>query len=338
MHASRALTADRRKLAVIGALLVVQAALVFAIVFPGYKPTPHHVPIGFVGPSKVEAALATKAGGELSIRTYASARAARSAIDHRDIYGAFIAQPGEQQLLVASAASLSVSQLLRETASSSNATVQVKDVVPLTANDPRGATINLLFMPLIMVSFASVLALGALKLRPSRMIGAVALLALVGGAVVTTLISVAFGALPGSFLALSAVMTLTMLAIALPTAAFHRLFGPAGVGLGAVLFMFIANPASGNGTPPEMLPGFWRWISQLMPPGAGGTALRNVGYFGGNAMLRPLLVLSAFAVVGAGLTSVADAVRRRRSREVQPVQAPAADGHAPVRSGALQAA
>jgi hypothetical protein len=102
--------------------------------------------------------------------------------------------------------------------------------------------------------------------------------------------------------------------------------------------MFIANPASGNGTPPEMLPGFWRWISQLMPPGAGGSALRNVSYFGGNALLRPLLVLGAFVLVGAGLTAVADAVRRRRSHEVQPVQPAGANGHAPAAAGALQAA
>jgi hypothetical protein len=271
--------------------------------------------------------LATRAGDRLNIRTYGSADAARSAIEDRDIFGAFIAQAGKQQLLVASAASLSVSQLLREAASTSGAPVQVRDVVPLTANDPHGATINLLFMPLIMVSFVAVLALGALKLRPSRLIGAVALLALLGGAVVTALISVAFGALPGSFLALAGVMTLTILAIALPTAGFRRLFGPAGVGLGAILFMFIANPASGNGTPPEMLPGFWRSISQLMPAGAGGTALRNVSYFGGNAVVRPLLVLGTFALVGAGITAVADAARRRRSHEVQPVEPAGTDGH-----------
>jgi hypothetical protein len=337
MHASTAQTPDRRKFAVIGALLVVQAALVFAIVFPGYKPTAHHVPIGFVGPSKVEVSLAKRAGGRLSIRPYASVDAARAAIDQRDIYGAFIAQAGKQQLLVASAASLPVSQLLREATSTSGAQVQARDVVPLTANDPRGATIGLLFMPLIMVSFASVLALGALKLRPSRLIGAVALLALLGGAVVTALISVAFGALPGSFLALAGVMTLTILAIALPTAGFHRLFGPSGVGLGAILFMFIANPASGNGTPPEMLPGFWRSISQLMPPGAGGTVLRNVSYFGGNAVVRPLLVLGVFAGLGAMLTAVADAAHRRRSHAVQSAEPAHVDGQ-PEAAAVLQAA
>lgn len=336
MHA--ALTPNRRTFAVIAALLVVQAALAFALVFPGNNPKPHHVPVGFVGPSKAQAALAAKAGDQLSIRTYASADAARSAIGQRKIYGAFIAQPPAQQLFVASAASMSVSQLLRETASARGAPVQVRDLAPLTRNDPHGATINLLFMPLIMVCFFTVLALGALKLRPSRLIAAVGLFAVLGGAVITGVVAVGLGALPGSFLALSAVMALTMLAIALPTAGFYRLFGTPGVALGALTFLFIANPASGNGTAPEMLPGFWRFISQLMPPGAGGTALRNVSYFSDNAIIRPLVVLGAFAAVGVLLVAAADAARRRRSRAVQPVSAAGGEGHSRTSSGALQPA
>ena len=143
MHVATAFRRDRRTLAVIAVLLVAQAALAFALVVPAYKPTPHDVPVGFVGPSKAQSALAAKAGDKLSIRAYASAGAARSAIDQRRIYGALIAQPGDQQLLVASAASLPVSQLLRETASASGTHVKVRDIVPLTRNDPRGATINL---------------------------------------------------------------------------------------------------------------------------------------------------------------------------------------------------
>ena len=46
----------------IAALLVVQAALAFALLFPGNNPKPHDVPVGFVGPSKAQAALASKAG------------------------------------------------------------------------------------------------------------------------------------------------------------------------------------------------------------------------------------------------------------------------------------
>jgi hypothetical protein len=118
--------------------------------------------------------------------------------------------------------------------------------------------------------------------------------------------------MPGPYLSLAGVMALTVLAMALPTAALHRLLGQAGIGIGAVLFLVLANPASGNGSAPELLPGFWRAFGQLMPPGAGGTGLRNTSYFDGNAVTGPLVVLGCFALVGGLGVLAADALRRRR--------------------------
>ena len=97
--------------------------------------------------------------------------------------------------------------------------------------------------------------------------------------------------------------------MALPAAGLVRLLGPHGLAPAAVLFLLIGNPGSGNGSAPELLPGFWRAVGPLLPPGAGGTALRNVAYFDGAALARPLLVLLAFAAVGAALL----AVSRRRA-------------------------
>jgi hypothetical protein len=76
--------------------------------------------------------------------------------------------------------------------------------------------------------------------------------------------------------------------------------------------MLIANPASGNASAPELLPSFWRYVSQLMPPGAGGTTLRNTAYFDGNALLSPLLVLGAYAALGFTLVLLGE--RRHRTR------------------------
>jgi hypothetical protein len=308
--------AGRRTLGIVAVLLAVQAALTFAFVFPGYKPTPHHVPVAFVGPPTVESSLTTKAGASLSFSRYGSESAARAAIDHRQVYGAIIATGAEPRLLVASAASVPVAQLLRETVAGSNTPVQVEDVAPLDHNDPRGATLNLMFLPLISVCFTAVVALGALRLSPSRLLGAIGLFAGLGGFAVTAVIAVGLDAVPGSYLALSAFAALTMLAIALPTAALQRCFGRAGFVLGVLLFLAIGNPASGNATAPQLLPGFWRWIGQLMPPGAGGTGLRNISYFDGTALTRPLLVLAGYAIVGGMLVAVADALRRWRTRTV----------------------
>jgi hypothetical protein len=296
------------------ALLAVQAAMVFAFVFPGNKPEPHHVPVAFVGSSKIEGALKAKSGGAISFRSYDSEQAARAAIENRDVYGAFVTDGRHNRLLVASAASLSVAQMLRGAATHATFPVQVQDTAPLPENDPRGATINLMFLPLIVVCFTAVMALGTLRLTRVKLVGAVALFAALGGVGVAALVSLGLGALPGSFVALAGVTALSILAMALPTAGFHRLLGPPGVVVGAVLFLVIGNPASGNGTAPELLPGFWRWISQLMPPGAGGTGIRDVAYFDGNATAKPLLVLAVYALIGAMLVAAADARRRRRAR------------------------
>jgi hypothetical protein len=296
------------------ALLAVQAGMVFAFVFPGNQPKPHHVPVGFVGSPEIERALATRSGSAIGFRSYQSEQAARAAIRRREVYGAFISESRHNQLLVASAASASIAQLLRGAAAKMHAPVQVHETAPLAENDPRGVTINLMFLPLIVVCFTAVMALGALGLSRSRLIGAIGLFAALGGLAVTALVSLGLGALLGPFLALSAMTALSILAIALPTAGFHRFLGPAGVAVGAVLFLVTANPASGNATAPELLPGFWRWISQLMPPGAGGSGLRNVAYFDGNATFSPVLVLLSYAVAGAVLVVAADAIRRRRDR------------------------
>jgi hypothetical protein len=337
-HSPRAPRRRARTLGLVALVVAVQAAMVFAFVFPGNNPKPHHVPVGFVGSAQAEHQFATKSGDKLTVRGYGSERAARTAIRERRVYGALIATGSDQRLLVASAASMTVSQLLRGAAQSTGAPVHVQDVVPLDRHDPRGATINLLFLPLIVVCFTAVLALGSLQLRRRHMLAAVALFSLLGGVGITAVTSAGLDALPGPFLALSGTSALAVLAIALPTAGLYRVFGQAGVALSAVLFLVIGNPASGNGTAPELLPGFWRWISQLMPPGAGGTGIRNVSYFHGHALTSPLLVLVVYAAAGAALLVAADSIRRLTVRTGSHGPMDAERSEAPQTHAALRAA
>jgi hypothetical protein len=269
--------------------------------------------VGFVGPSQIERTLSATAGDALALRSYPSKPAARAAIQHREVYGAFISGGRRNQVLVASAASLPVAELLRGVATSADTPAQVDETAALSEHDPRGSTINLMFLPLIVMCFTAVTALGTLRLARRRLIAAVGAFSALGGLGATAVVSAGLGALPGSYLALAAITALSIVAIALPTAGFHRLIGPPGVAVAAVLFLIVANPGSGNATAPELLPGFWRWISQLMPPGAGGTGIRNVAYFNGNAIVRPLVVLTAYAVFGAALVAAADALGRRRA-------------------------
>jgi len=72
-------------------------------------------------------------------------------------------------------------------------------------------------------------------------------------------------------------------------------------GLAALLFIVLGNPGSGNASAPELLPAFWRVTGQLLPPGAGGQAIRDTAYFDAHALAPPALVLAAWALLGATL-------------------------------------
>ena len=283
----------------IAGLLALQLLLVALFVLPGHDPKPHGVPVGVVGAATLPPVFDT--------HRYATEEAARQAIEERDVYGAIAGG----KLLVASAASPAVAQMLRDAAPPGAA---VEDVVPTAKADPRGATINLVFLPLMAVTFP--LALLLARLPRARALGTLAAFAAASGLLTIALVSVAMDALPGGYLALSAVAALAVLAVALPVTGLVRLLGPRGAGLGALLFVAIGNPGSGNASAPELLPGFWRVAGQLLPPGAGGQALRTTAYFDASALAQPLLVLTAWALAGAALIVLTR--RRSPSAAVEP--------------------
>ena len=87
----------------------------------------------------------------------------------------------------------------------------------------------------------------------------------------------------------------------MPTAGFQSLVGVGGTAIGAILFLVIGNPASGGSSAPELLPAFWRQLSELLPPGAAITAVRDVVYFHGYGISRALIVLSIWIAAGAAV-------------------------------------
>ena len=283
-----------RAVPIVIALLLVQAALVLLFVVPGRSPEPHGLPVGVVGPASAQRALQSR-GDAFEVRRYAGTAAAREAIREREVYGAVV--PAEGRVLVASAASPVVAQQLRELGPSA------EDVVPVAAGDPRGAALNLLFLPLMIACFPLAVLLGRMRLRPARMLGGTLAFSALSGLALTALLR-AMDALPGPYLAVSAVVALVVAAVALTAAGLFRVLGPAGLGVAALLFVVLGNPGSGNAAAPELLPGFWRVTGQLLPPGAGGQAIRDAAYFAGHGLLGPALVLGAWALLGAALILV----------------------------------
>jgi hypothetical protein len=293
-----------RPVPIVAALLALQTALVLLFVVPGRSPEPHGLPIGVVGP----AAAVDARGDAFELHRYSGVEAAREAIREREVYGAVV--PAKGRVLVASAASPAVAQSLRELGAAGNGS-GVEDVVPVASGDPRGAALNLLLLPLMIACFPLAAVLGRMRLPRGRMLAAAVGFSVASGLVLTALLR-AMDALPGPYLAVSAVVALVVAAVGLAAAGLFRVLGPAGLGLAAVLFVVLGNPGSGNATAPELLPGFWRVTGQLLPPGAGGQAIRDVAYFDGHAMLVPALVLAAWALLGAALILVGRRAPRAR--------------------------
>lgn len=316
----RSLSPDDRKLLVgsLGVLLAV-FALVSSNVAANHSPKPHGLPIGIVGtPAVVDVAraeLARSAPSAFEVHAYRSLTSARTAVLHRSVYGAFQPAPAPV-LLVASAASLPVAVLLQRSfsgaASRSGRTLAVRNLVPLPSTDSSGATSFSVVLSLILAGLVGTSLIYAVTLRRREAARVMVTVALgVGAGLVTALVTnVLIGAYPGHFFAVWGVATLFVLAIGLPISAFQVIFGlPGSTAIGWILFLVIGNPASGGSSAPELLPGFWRALSQMLPPGAGVTSLRDVVYFNGHGSSHALIVLTAYAVVGTGVALIACRLR-----------------------------
>ncbi len=296
--------------ALVGAVLA--TAYAFSFVFAQGTPSPHELPVAVAGPSAQVATLARRiersAGDAYEVRRFDGERSARRALRDGDIYVAILVGDGPVRLLTASALGRTavqgaVMELPKHAGLPAMPLPQVEEIRPLVGEDPQGTVLNVqLFPPIILGLVVPILLLliaPALTVR--QRLGAVSLFALLAGVGTMLMTNVALSALPGSFLALTGISILLAFAIASCVTGSVGAVGPPGIGVGVLLFLIIGNVASGASVQHEELPGFYRVVGPYLPPGAGADALRSVAYFDGSNLLRPLLVLGGFGLLGATL-------------------------------------
>lgn len=342
----RVLSWRRIVLMIVGLPLVISlAALAFA--GPASRIAPRDLPVGIVGTStasqKAVESMTHNAPGGFDFHLYPDQASARSAIMKREVYGAFVIAPGRVTVLEATAASMPVAQLLgasgeqlaahapklpqrhvaldahdKSHASDSRknvpkaaakVTVKTVDVVPTSADDPRGVVFTAALLPLTIcgILIAALITLSALHLPGwRRVIDLIAVCAVCGLAAYLVTQGI-LGALPHEHLATYASLSLTLLAISATSAGLIRLIGHPGLGVSAVLMVFVGNPFSGSTSAPELLPKAVDDIGQWLPPGAGASLLRSTAYFDGNGSGSHIAVLVLWSVLG--LTSVVFARR-----------------------------
>ncbi|MFJ9108588.1 DUF3533 domain-containing protein [Streptomyces sp. NPDC102283] len=317
----------RAALLVIG-VLGLQLLFIASYVGALHKPKPTDVAFGVVAPRQLSQQLVDRLdglpGGPLDPRTVSSAAEAREQIMNRDIDGALIVSPEGRTdtLLVASGGGTVLSgaleRILTQVEASQQRTVRTVDVAPASPEDFDGLSSFYLVVGWCVGGYlcASILAISAGS-KPANQQRAVirtavmALYAIAGGIGGAIIIGPILGALPGSFWGLSGLGALVVFAVGTTTLALQALTGIVGIGLAVLIVVIAGNPSAGGAFPLPMLPDFWRAIGPALPPGAGTWTARSIAYFRGNAVTGPLLVLSAWAVVGTALTLLLS--RRHRS-------------------------
>src|SRR5919206_461005 len=77
-----------------------------------------------------------------------------------------------------------------------------------------------------------------------------------------------------------------------------HLAGARGIAAAVMTLVLLGLSSSGGAVGYQFEPGFYGAVSQLLPPGAAVTAVRNVRYFDWADTLEPLVVLGAWALGG----------------------------------------
>jgi hypothetical protein len=298
-------------------LLIPLAVAVVLTLFawPNARLEPRDVPVGVAGAPALEKRLGA-AGDAFEVHRYASEGAARTAIEDRDVYGAFVATPAGPKVLVATAASPAISQALTHAASELDAPVD--DVV---AAKPAGSGLAGSVLPLVLAGILTGAASAALATSGRRRAGLVVAGSLLAGLTATAIIQSWLDIVGGDWLVNAGVLSLTVLAIAATVAGFEALLGKAGLALAAATMILVGNPFSGVSTGPEMLPEPAGSLGQLLPPGAGGNLLRSTGFFDGAAAGGHLSVLVAWVILGLGALLVASLRDRRPAAAAVPATA-----------------
>jgi len=290
---------------------VLMIAFAFSYVGAFHDPTPHQVPVSVVGPPALAAQLNGLPGDPLDARQASSRADALSQIDDREVYGAYDA--AGNRLYVASAANRATAIALERTfnriaAAQRRPAVRVTDVKPLPPKDPNGTAA---FYSMIAWVFGGYIAATLIGLigsprssstqRAAARIGALAGFGAVSGILSVVLLRASFDVFSGHVVALCAVAALTIFASGAATAGIQAAAGPAGTGLVILVFVILGNAASGGPFARPLLPGLWRTIGGVLPPGASVDLARSTLFFDGARIAGPILVLVAWAAVGTAL-------------------------------------
>jgi hypothetical protein len=285
------------------------------------RPSPHHISAGVAPGTAHQRALVRElelaTGGGLAFRRYDTAAVARRAIADQTIYAALVPGPTGPQLLVASASGASVARVLEQAATHVTprgaGPLEVVDLRPLPPGDPQGLVPFYVTLAATIMGFITMFQLranaGPLSLR--AWLALIALVAAVGGFLLTLAVGPVIGALHGPFLELWSILAAEVAVAALVCSAMILLVGRWALIPTWLLFVVLGNASSGGAVAPPLLPSPYDLIGRFLPPGATVEAMRNAVYFSGAQQAEPFLVQALWLICALAVLLMLARVRGR---------------------------
>ena len=267
--------------------------------------------VGVVGTrvqaARLQAALDAASPDAFDVRRYDTEPQARAALLDTDVHGVLVPGARADRILAAQALGVTPTQAvtgaLTGVAAASGTPARVQDLRPLPSGDRRGLSslftvIGTLIPSLVFGALLSVLG----RALPARLRwSAVVAFAVLAGLVAAFDVVVLIGAFDGHFAGVALVAGLLALAVSAAAHGLGHLGGPQGIVLAILMLMLLGVSSAGGAVTYQFEPGFYGAVSQLLPPGAALTAVRNVEYFDWHATLVPFVVLGVWAVGGLAL-------------------------------------
>ncbi|WP_435223168.1 ABC transporter permease [Streptomyces sp. Tue6028] len=292
-------------------ITVLTVGLAFVSVFLAafHTPTAHRLPIAVVASDKnaalFDVRLQRTAPDAFQVERYPGETAARSAVEHRKVYAAYVQTGSVPQLLYAGANGVAVQALVAPLGhpqpGADGPKAHVEDIVPLAPGDSRGLSVFYASFGLVLAGFlfGQMTYQVAPRLPFTQRMGSLTLFAVAGGLATALVAGAAFGAIPGPVLGIAGIVTLMSGAVAAGTVLLIRLFGPLGVPLGSIFMLVMGNATSGGVLPPSFLPGWLQPLASVMPPGVGVRALNGLAYFHNDGVESGLIILAAWVLLCA---------------------------------------
>ncbi|MFF1925978.1 hypothetical protein ACFVW8_36105 [Streptomyces sp. NPDC058221] len=334
----------RKLVIVVLGLAALITAMLCAFALPSLNSGPHGIPIGVTGTEQAVQDLQRGLDGDAwELDVYASASELKGAVEGQGVIGGLVLHAGKLDVYTASAGAPSATSALTALGEmlveKQGDALAVHDVVPFTADDPRGSGLTAALMPMIFGGIFPALILsgvfpGHRGLR-TRLAGAI-LFSLVAGAAVAAVLQFATGSIGGDYWMNAFGVILGMTAMSTTLLGLQALLGMAGFALGGALMMLLGNPLSGLATGPHWLPTGWASLGQLLPPGAAGSLLRTNAFFDGATAGLPALVLTGWIILGVAFALIAGRRGRRPTHSGSAVvrqSAPAGPQMEPVAQG-----